>query len=32
MTEAGEGTQGGLTEEMFEGVSGRLTYVRVDDW
>jgi predicted enzyme related to lactoylglutathione lyase len=31
MMDAGEGTQGGLTEEMFEGVSGWLTYVRVDD-
>lgn len=26
-----EGTQGGLTEELFEGVSGWLTYVRVAD-
>src|SRR5437763_15498708 len=31
MVDAGEGTPGGLTEELFEGVSGGLTYVRVDD-
>jgi len=29
--DAGEGHPGGLTEELFEGVSGWLTYVRVDD-
>jgi len=29
--DAGEGHPGGLTEEMFEGVSGWLTYVQVDD-
>jgi uncharacterized protein len=31
MVEAGEDSQGGLTEEVFEGVSGWLTYVAVDD-
>jgi len=31
MVDAGEGTPGALTEELFEGVSGWLTYVRVDD-
>jgi predicted enzyme related to lactoylglutathione lyase len=31
MVDAGEATQGGVTEELFEGVTGWLTYVRVDD-
>ncbi|HZX64185.1 MAG TPA: VOC family protein, partial [Myxococcales bacterium] len=31
MVEAGEGTQGGVTEAAFEGVSGWITYVAVDD-
>ncbi|MFL5250732.1 MAG: VOC family protein [Myxococcales bacterium] len=31
MVEAGEGTQGGITEAAFEGVSGWITYVAVDD-
>jgi predicted enzyme related to lactoylglutathione lyase len=29
--DAGEGFPGGLTNAMFEGISGWLTYVRVDD-
>ncbi|MFL5312780.1 MAG: VOC family protein [Myxococcales bacterium] len=31
MVAAGEGNAGAITEELFEGVSGWLTYVRVDD-
>ena len=31
MVESGAATQGALTEELFEGVSGWLTYVRVGD-
>ena len=31
MVDAGEGHPGGLTEELFEGVSGGLNYVQVDD-
>ena len=31
MVDAREGHPGAITEELFEGVSGWLTYVRVDD-
>jgi predicted enzyme related to lactoylglutathione lyase len=31
MVQAGEGQPGAITEELFEGISGWLTYVRVDD-
>src|SRR5438128_5207100 len=31
MVDAGEGHPGAITEELFDGVSGWLTYVRVDD-
>lgn len=31
MVDAREGHPGGITEEQFEGVSGWLTYVQVDD-
>jgi len=31
MVDAGEGHPGAISEELFEGVSGWLTYVRVDD-